>query len=139
VLDFKTGTLPTYKEAILGFEPQLLLEAAIAREGGFTGIAGAALLEVGPIKISGGQPPGEFKLFELSNRKDFKDVTEPRGIVGEDHLDKAAEHARVGAEKLLAQYAKAETSYPFAPRVQWQKEYNDYEHLARFKEWSEGE
>jgi ATP-dependent helicase/nuclease subunit B len=139
VLDFKTGTLPTYKEAILGFEPQLLLEAAIAREGGFTGIAGAALLEVGPIKISGGQPPGEFKLFELSNRKDFKDVAEPRGIVGVDHLDKAAEHARVGAEKLLAQYAKAETSYPFAPRVQWQKEYNDYEHLARFKEWSEGE
>src|SRR5690606_4769638 len=27
VLDFKTGTLPSYKAAILGFEPQLLLEA----------------------------------------------------------------------------------------------------------------
>lgn len=139
VLDFKTGTLPSYKEAILGFEPQLLLEAAIAREGGFKGIEAGALAEVGPIKISGGQPPGEFDLFELSSHKDFKAVAEPRGISGDGHLDKAAAHARAGAENLLAEYAKEETAYPFAPRVQWQKDYNDYEHLARFKEWSEGE
>jgi ATP-dependent helicase/nuclease subunit B len=138
VLDFKTGTPPTYKAAILGFEPQLLLEAAIAREGGFAGIEGGALAEVGPIKISGGQPPGEFSLFELSNRADFKAVAEPHGITGENHLDKAAAHALAGATKLLAEYAKKDTPYPFAPRVQWQKDYNDYEHLARFKEWSEG-
>jgi ATP-dependent helicase/nuclease subunit B len=139
VLDFKTGKLPTYKMAILGFEPQLLLEAAIARNGGFEDIGRGRLSEVGPIKISGAQPPGEFKLFELSTRKDFTAVSEPRGISGDDHLDKAAEHALAGAEKLLAEYAKQETAYPFAPRVEWQKDYNDYEHLARFKEWSEGE
>ncbi len=46
---------------------------------------------------------------------------------------------REGAARLLAEYAKPDTAYPFAPRVQWQKDYNDYEHLARFKEWSEGE
>ena len=138
VLDFKTGSLPTYKMAILGFEPQLLLEAAIAREGGFSGIEGGELAEVGPIKISGAQPPGEFKLFELSTRKDFTNVAKPRGITGEDHLDKAAEYALAGAAKLLAEYTKEGTSYPFAPRVEWQKDYNDYEHLARFKEWSEG-
>lgn len=140
VLDFKTGNPPTYKEAILGFEPQLLLEAAIAREGGFPGIAkGAKLSEVGPIRITGDQPPGEFKLFALSNRSDFNAIAEPRGISGEDHLDKAADHALEGAKRLLAEYAKEDTAYPFAPRVQRQKEYNDYEHLARFKEWSEGE
>lgn len=139
VLDFKTGTLPTYKEAILGFEPQLLLEAAIAREGGFAGIPrDAKLAAVGPIKISGGQPPGEFKLFELSNRGDFKAVSEPRNIAGDDHLDLAAGHALDGARKLLEKYAQEKTAYPFAPRVQWQKDYNDYEHLARFMEWSEG-
>lgn len=138
VLDFKTGKLPTYKAAILGFEPQLLLEAAIARAGGFPEIKGGNLSDVGPIKISGAQPPGEFKLFELSARKDFTDVAEPRGIAGEDHLNKAADHALAGAKRLLAKYAEAETAYPFAPRVQWQKDYNDYEHLARFKEWSEG-
>ena len=138
VLDFKTGNLPTYKAAILGFEPQLLLEAAIARKGGFKDIEGGKLSEVGPIKISGAQPPGEFKLFELSARKDFTAVAEPRGITGEDHLGKAAEYALAGAAKLLAEYAKEETAYPFAPRVEWQKDYNDYEHLARFKEWSEG-
>jgi ATP-dependent helicase/nuclease subunit B len=139
VLDFKTGKTPTYKEAILGFEPQLLLEAAIAREGGFTGIDTGALAEAGPIKISGGQPPGEFKLFELSNRGDFKAVADPKGISGDDHLDKAADYALKGATRLLASYCDPKTGYPFAPRVQWQKEYNDYEHLARFLEWSEGE
>lgn len=139
VLDFKTGSLPTYKAAILGFEPQLLLEAAIARNGGFKDIVPGDLTEVGPIKISGGQPPGEFALFEPTNHKDFKSVAEPRGIVGDDHLDKAAGYALAGATRLLAEYTKPETAYPFAPRVQWQKEYNDYEHLARFKEWSEGE
>lgn len=139
VLDFKTGILPTYKEAILGFEPQLLLEAAIARAGGFEGVEGASLAEVGPIRISGGQPPGEFKLFALSNYKDFKAVSEPRGILGDSHLDKAADYARFGAEKLIAEYSNQDTAYPFAPRVQWQKDYNDYEHLARYKEWSEGE
>ncbi|MBX3522556.1 MAG: double-strand break repair protein AddB [Xanthobacteraceae bacterium] len=139
VLDFKTGVPPTYKAAILGFEPQLLLEAAIARNGGFENIEGGDLAEVGPIRISGGQPPGEFALFEPANSKDFKSVAEPRGIVGEDHLDRAAEYALAGARRLLAEYTKQETAYPFAPRVQWQKEYNDYEHLARFKEWSEGE
>lgn len=139
VLDFKTGTLPTYKEAILGFEPQLLLEAAIAKAGGFQDVDSARLAEVGPIRISGGQPPGEFKLFALSNHKDFKAVSEPRGILGENHLDIAADYARLGAEKLLTEYFDQNTAYPFAPRVQWQKDYNDYEHLARYKEWSEGE
>ena len=140
VLDFKTGKPPTYKEAILGFEPQLLLEAAIAREGGFPGIEkGVKLSEVGPVRITGDQPPGEFKLFALSNRSDFTAVAEPRGISGGDHLDIAARHALEGAKKLLAEYSKEETAYPFAPRVLWQKDYNDYEHLARFKEWSEGE
>ncbi len=140
VLDFKTGNPPTYKEAILGFEPQLLLEAAIVREGGFPGIEkDASLREVGPIRITGDQPPGEFRLFALSNRSDFKAVAEPRGIAGDDHLDKAADHALEGAKKLLAAYMKEGTPYLFAPRVQWQKDYNDYEHLARFKEWSEGE
>jgi len=138
VLDFKTGAPPTYKEAILGFEPQLLLEAAIALAGGFPGIAGTRLSETGAIKISGGQPPGLFRPFELSSRADFKAVAEPRGIAGDDHLTIAARHAMDGAERLLRQYADPATPYPFAPRVQRQKDYNDYEHLARFKEWSEG-
>jgi ATP-dependent helicase/nuclease subunit B len=139
VLDFKTGKTPTYKEAILGFEPQLLLEAAIARAGGFSGIGAGALAEVGPIKISGGRPPGEFKLFALSSHKDFKAIADPRGIQGDGHLEIASEKAREGAVRLIAAYADPDTGYPFAPRVQWQKDYNDYEHLARYLEWSEGE
>jgi ATP-dependent helicase/nuclease subunit B len=136
VLDFKTGDPPTYKKAILGFEPQLLLEAAIALEGGFPGIRGTKLSEVGAIKISGGQPPGILKPFLLA--KDVQSVAEARGIAGENHLQIAARHALEGAKRLLAHYADPATPFPFAPRVQWQKDYNDYEHLARFREWWEG-
>src|SRR5690606_2763184 len=40
VLDYKTGSPPGFRAAIIGLEPQLLLEAAIARSGGFTDVAG---------------------------------------------------------------------------------------------------
>ncbi len=140
ILDYKTGTLPTYKESILGFEPQLLLEAAIARKGGFQGIAkGVRVAALGPVKLSGRQPPGEFKLFELSNRKDFAAVAEPRGIADPDHLDKAADYAIGGLAALFEKYSLASQPYLSAPRAKWIKDYNDYAHLARIKEWSAGD
>ena len=41
ILDYKTGSPPTQKAVDDGLAPQLLLEAAIAAEGGFgVGIAG---------------------------------------------------------------------------------------------------
>jgi ATP-dependent helicase/nuclease subunit B len=140
ILDYKTGTPPTYKAAILGFEPQLLLEAAIAREGGFAGIAkGVRIAELGPVKLSGRQPPGEFKLFEFANRKDFIAVTAPRGIAEPDHLDKAADYVFRGLAGLFAKYSDASQPYLSAPRAKWIKDYNDYAHLARIKEWSAGD
>jgi ATP-dependent helicase/nuclease subunit B len=140
ILDYKTGTPPTYKAAILGFEPQLLLEAAIARKGGFAGIAkGVRISELGPVKLSGRQPPGEFKLFEFANRKDFIAVAAPRGIAPPDHLDKAADYVFEGLANLFARYNDANQPYLSAPRAKWIKEYNDYAHLARIKEWSAGD
>ena len=140
ILDYKTGTLPTYKESILGFEPQLLLEAAIARNGGFPGIArGVRITALGPVKLSGRQPPGEFKLFEFANRKDFVAVTAPRGISEPDHLDKAADYVFGSLAALFAKYNDANQPYLSAPRAKWIKDYNDYAHLARIKEWSAGD
>ena len=40
ILDYKTGQPPTGKQVRMGLSPQLTLEAAILREGGFEGIAG---------------------------------------------------------------------------------------------------
>ena len=38
ILDYKTGQPPTGKQVRMGLSPQLTLEAAILREGGFEGI-----------------------------------------------------------------------------------------------------
>ena len=43
ILDYKTGQPPTGKQVRMGLSPQLTLEAAILREGGFEDIAGGQL------------------------------------------------------------------------------------------------
>ena len=46
----------------MGLSPQLTLEAAILREGGFEGIdAGASVGELVYVRLSGNNPPGEHE------------------------------------------------------------------------------
>ncbi len=56
----------------MGLSPQLTLEAAILREGGFDGIdAGGSVSEIVYVKLNGNTPPGEERLLELKlNRSD---------------------------------------------------------------------
>ena len=66
ILDYKTGQPPTGKQVRMGLSPQLTLEAAILREGGFAGIAaGASVSELAYVRLSGNNPPGEQKPVEL--------------------------------------------------------------------------
>src|SRR5262249_31297032 len=62
ILDYKTGTAPSEPQVRLGISPQLSLEAAILRNGGFAGIdAGASVAELVYLEIKGGDPAGEAK------------------------------------------------------------------------------
>ena len=74
ILDYKTGQPPTGKQVRMGLSPQLTLEAAILREGGFAGIAaGASVSELGYVRLSGNNPPGEQKPLELKvNQRDSR-------------------------------------------------------------------
>src|SRR6202043_1841190 len=66
ILDYKTGQPPTAKQVRMGLSPQLTLEAAILREGGFAGIdAGSSVSELVYVRLSGNNPPGEQKSLEL--------------------------------------------------------------------------
>ncbi len=54
----------------MGLSPQLTLEAAILREGGFENIAAAgSVSEFGYVRLSGNNPPGEQKPLELKISK----------------------------------------------------------------------
>jgi ATP-dependent helicase/nuclease subunit B len=68
ILDYKTGQPPSEKQVRTGLSPQLTLEAAILRGGGFHDIAaGASVRELVYVALRGGNPPGEAQAI------DFKD------------------------------------------------------------------
>ncbi len=118
ILDYKTGAPPKDKEIRLGLAPQLPLEAAIALAGGFAPAAGAPRrLEYW--RLTGGEPPGEVK-----------------GLPGDPVA--LAEQALAGLGALVALFDRDSTAYHALPRPDVAPRFNDYEHLARVKEWLPG-
>jgi ATP-dependent helicase/nuclease subunit B len=121
ILDYKTGQKRSEKQVRTGLAPQLTLEAAILRKGGFPGIpAGASVAELAYVLLKGGEPPGDHC------RLDFKDGTP----------DSQADTALRRLGELAARFADAATPYRSLVHPMWSTHYGDYDHLARVKEWS---
>jgi ATP-dependent helicase/nuclease subunit B len=127
ILDYKTGQPPSGKQVRMGLSPQLTLEAAILREGGFENIpAGASVSELVYVRLSGNNPPGEEKIVDL--RIDRKD--EPQ------FPDEAAIEARAKLEALIRKFEDETTPYASLSLSMWSNRYGAYDDLARIKEWS---
>ena len=118
IIDYKTGGTPSKAEIIGGYAPQLALEAAIARAGGFEGMAAAPSVALAYWKLSGGDPAGE--------------ETWPK--VDDEAL---AEEALGGLRHMIARFDDPATAYHAIPDPAWAPRFNDYAHLARVKEWSD--
>ena len=70
ILDYKTGQPPTGKQVRMGLSPQLTLEAAILREGGFADIpAGASVSDLVYVRLSGNNPPGEQQVAGVEGQE----------------------------------------------------------------------
>jgi len=127
ILDYKTGQPPTGKQVRMGLSPQLTLEAAILREGGFEGIlAGASVGELVYVRLSGNNPPGEQKSLELKINKG--DTPQPP--------DQAATEARRKLEALIRAFENEDQAYTSLNLSMWSNRYGSYDDLARIKEWS---
>jgi ATP-dependent helicase/nuclease subunit B len=121
ILDYKTGAPPTDKQVNAGLSPQLTLEAAILRNGGFDGIPrGASICELLYVRLRGGAEPGEARAVK------FKDGTP----------DKHADHALAELTKTLSQFADPSKPYYSLLHPMWKTHYGTYDHLARVQEWS---
>jgi len=135
ILDYKTGAPPSLAQAITGLAPQLPLEAAIVRAGGFKDIAkGTRIAEIGVFHLSGGNPPGRFVSFNPADAKGAgKKLPEQHGI---ENCDQLADFALERLKALIAHYTDAASPYRPIPRPKWKSRYGRYDHLARIKEWS---
>jgi ATP-dependent helicase/nuclease subunit B len=120
LIDYKTGGVPTGPEVEAGLEPQLPLEAAIARAGGFPGVSRAEVAEMSYWRLSGGEPPGEVRTLSLAPGD-------------------AADDALRGLENLFRAFDDPKTAYIAHPDPERGPAFDDYAHLARVKEWSAGD
>jgi ATP-dependent helicase/nuclease subunit B len=127
ILDYKTGQPPTGKQVRMGLSPQLTLEAAILREGGFADIAAdSSVSEIGYVRLSGNNPPGEQKPLELKIRPgDTPQLP-----------DDAADEALKKLEALIRAFENEDQAYTSLNLSMWSNRYGSYDDLARIKEWS---
>ena len=120
ILDYKTGAARTEKQVRTGLAPQLTLEAAILRAGGFKYVSAGSVSEITYVTLKGGEPAG--KPSEIA----FKDGTP----------DSQADHTLARLKGLAARFENEATPYLSLLHPMWKFHYGDYDHLARVKEWS---
>lgn len=112
IYDYKSGKPPTDKQ-IAAFDKQLILEAAMARRGGFDAI--------GPVDVAG------IRYIQLGGEGE----TQIR-----EHSPDLEDENWEGFVRLVAAYLAGDTGFT-SMRAPEQTSYaGDYDHLARFGEWS---
>ena len=121
ILDFKTGAPPTSKQVEIGIAPQLTLEAAMLRNGGFAELAPAgSVAELVYVRLNGGSPAGEERVIEFKGRS----------------ADAAANEALRRLTELVTRFEDEDTPYRSLILSMWTHRYGTYDDLARVKEWS---
>jgi ATP-dependent helicase/nuclease subunit B len=118
ILDFKTGKPPTDEQVNSGLTPQLLLETAMLMSGSIEGVPKATPTELIYWQFGGSRPA-------------------PQEVDAEGGPVLAAEKAMTALRGLLARYANADQAFYSKPRVQFLKPYDEYDLLARRKEWAD--
>jgi ATP-dependent helicase/nuclease subunit B len=123
ILDYKTGSARSEKQIRSGLAPQLTLEAAMLRDGGFKAIPrGASVAEIAYVLLKGGEPAGKYVDVE------FKEGT----------ADSHADRALTKLTELARRFDDDKQPYRSLVHPMWTTHYGDYDHLARVKEWSSG-
>ncbi len=112
IYDYKTGSIPSDKQQ-KSYDKQLLLEAVMAQEGGFDGLARATVSEVAYIGL-GANP----KFARIA--------------VGQELIDET----RAGLSELIAAYQSRAQGYTARRIAASQSFGGDYDHLSRYGEWN---
>jgi len=117
IVDYKTGSIPRPNDILLGFAPQLPLEAAMAANGAFRGVPAGNVSNLEFWRLTGGDPAGERK------------------AAGKDIAELAAD-ALQGLKALVEKFDDPQTAYLSQPDPEHAARFTDFDHLARVQEWS---
>lgn len=120
IIDYKSGGSFSAKGIMSGQYPQLPLEAYILEQNGFTGLSEQACDGLNYLLLTGANPAG--KVVALKNDK--------------QNVDKAIASAEEGIRNLVSIFFDKDTPYYSIPNLDNAPRFNDYEHLARVKEWA---
>jgi ATP-dependent helicase/nuclease subunit B len=121
ILDYKTGAPPTAPQVQAGLAPQLTLEVAILRGGGFENVPAGSVLQISYVRLRGGEPAAEQKDIKFS-----KGGTP----------DTYAADAQKKLTGVAARFLLKGEPYRSLVHPMWTKHYGEYDHLARVKEWA---
>jgi double-strand break repair protein AddB len=120
ILDYKTGSVPSAK-TMQYFDVQLLLEALIAEAGGFEDLPAETVSKVGYIGL-GASP--KYDLHDLVDK-------------GERRF--ATQSVQADLIRLLSAYDQPGRGYTARRAMHKVRFEGDYDHLARFGEWSDSD
>ena len=111
-----------HKEVRTGLAPQLTLEAAILRAGGFGDFGlDKSVAEIAYVSIRGLEPAGELRIVDLDNASPDAHATRA--------LEKLTE--------LLIKFENEDNGYLSKERPMFIRRFpGEYDHLARVREWS---
>jgi ATP-dependent helicase/nuclease subunit B len=122
IYDYKTSTPQTDRSVFAGLTPQMALEAAMAKAGGFPGVTGGGVSELAWLAVGriGREQP--YQSAVLRNQT-------PDGL--------AADALRHLVE-LMTKFADVNHPYQSRtrPRMENTRYVGDYDHLARVREWA---
>ncbi|WP_439572351.1 double-strand break repair protein AddB [Phreatobacter sp.] len=124
IVDYKTGGVPGQKEVLCGLAPQMPLEAAILKDGGFAGIdPGLTVTALVYGKLSGRDPAGTFETLDLKD----------------SDAETLAAETLAQLKAWVARFEREDQGYLSwnMPKLMAKRD-NDYSHLARVREWSAG-
>lgn len=116
LVDYKTGAPPSAKDVRAGNAPQLALEALLAEEGAFEGVAAAPVEALEYWKLTGALDPGEVKRLDVE-------------------MPELVAEARRAVEGLADRFLFGRAPFLARPHP-GRAAKADYAHLARIAEWS---
>lgn len=126
IVDFKTGSTPSMKEVMVGFAPQLTLEAAIAARGGFEAFPGVQdISQIAYVILNGSSEGGKEQVLA------FEDAAKtPRELmeVAEGHLQALL--------KRMNEHVSGACGFTARVFPKYRDTAGRFDHLARVPEWS---